>query len=133
MPRDAHPPARVPSPLRPSSRPYPHLELWIARCRPSDVCCVAFAAGAWGLAACRCQSRAHTLHARTHSAPKPNLVSYHGTRVAGADGRRLDKLGMIVPRVVRELTSTRVLVTEWIDGVPPRELGVYERQGAHHQ
>jgi len=58
-----------------------------------------------------------------------NTEADHIERFQSLYGRRLDKMGVIVPQVVRELTSTRVLVTEWIDGVPPRELGVYERQG----
>ena len=37
-----------------------------------------------------------------------------------ASGMR--KLGVIVPDVIDDLSSGRVLVTEWVDGVPPREL-----------
>ena len=37
-------------------------------------------------------------------------------------GRACKELGVVVPAVVEHLTSTRVLVTEWMDGVPPREL-----------
>jgi len=37
-------------------------------------------------------------------------------------------MGVIVPTVLPALTSQRVLVTEWIDGVPPRELPTSERQ-----
>ena len=32
------------------------------------------------------------------------------------------KLGVVVPSVIDALSSSRVLVTEWVDGVPPRDL-----------
>ena len=46
----------------------------------------------------------------------------HIDRFRALYGRRLTQLGVVVPTVRRDLTSTRVLVTEWLDGVPPREL-----------
>lgn len=43
-------------------------------------------------------------------------------------GSQLHRLGVHVPRVLHELTSTRVLVTEWVEGVRPRELSARRRQ-----
>jgi len=42
--------------------------------------------------------------------------------------KQLKTLGVVVPEVVDELSSTRVLTTEWIDGVPPRDLEPLQRQ-----
>ena len=52
----------------------------------------------------------------------------HITRFDALYGKRNAKLGLIVPEVLPELTSTRVLVTEWINGVPPRDLPPAQRQ-----
>ena len=52
----------------------------------------------------------------------------HIERYDALYGKRNAKLGLIVPKVINELTSTRVLVTEWIEGVPPRDLPPKERQ-----
>ena len=35
---------------------------------------------------------------------------------------RLHELGVVVPAVVDELVSSRVLVTHWVDGTPQRRL-----------
>ena len=43
-------------------------------------------------------------------------------------GDRLSELGVLVPTVVEELTSQRVMVTHWIDGTPPRSLSAARRQ-----
>ena len=37
-------------------------------------------------------------------------------------GERLHELGVLVPTVVDDLVSARVLVTHWIDGTPQRRL-----------
>ena len=42
-------------------------------------------------------------------------------------GKACKKLGVLVPEVLTGLTSTRVLVTQWIDGVPPRDLASEDR------
>ncbi len=34
---------------------------------------------------------------------------------------RLDELGVVVPAVVDDLVSSRVLVTHWVDGTPLRQ------------
>ena len=52
----------------------------------------------------------------------------HIARFAETYETPLRQLGVVVPTVDRKLSSTRVLVTEWIDGTPPRDLPPVERQ-----
>jgi len=52
----------------------------------------------------------------------------HIRRFRSLYAKQISQLGVVVPSVVPELTSTKVLVTEWIDGVPPRALPPSERQ-----
>ena len=52
-----------------------------------------------------------------------NILRFERTYAA-----QLRNLGVVVPAVRQELSSARVLVTEWIDGVPPRDLEANARQ-----
>ena len=52
----------------------------------------------------------------------------HINRFRSLYAKRLESLGVVVPSVRGELTSQQVLVTEWLDGVPPRELAATDRQ-----
>ena len=56
-----------------------------------------------------------------------NKEADHINRFKATYSADLAAMGMVVPEVVPQLSSERVLVTEWLDGTAPRNLAAEKR------